>query len=60
MSENFNAEAVETICAKINTLYKEFLTDSEKVSNKAGARRARKTSLSLTTLMKEYRKISIK
>lgn len=60
MSENFNAEAVEAIRTEIDELCKQFFAASEKTLNKAGARRARKISLTIAARMKEYRKISIK
>ena len=60
MSEDFNVEEVEAVCAKIDKYYHNFLADSEKATNKAGARRARKTSIDLAGFLKEYRKLSIK
>lgn len=60
MSEDFNTEAVDELRDEINTLCKQFFAESEKTLNKAGARRARKISLTIAARMKEYRKISIK
>jgi hypothetical protein len=37
-----------------------FTVDAEKVANKSAARRARKTSLAITKMLKEYRATSIK
>lgn len=57
---DFNATAVTELINKIDTLFAEFKQNTAKYDNKAGARRARKNSLELTALMKEYRKISIR
>ena len=51
---------VETLQAEINTEFQDFLKNAAKPENKAGARRARKNTLTLTKLMKTYREISIK
>jgi len=48
-------EVVDKIKAKLN----EFITEAEKAGNKAAAKRARKTSLELEKLLKQYRKESV-
>lgn len=57
---DFNATAVTELIDKIDEKIAAFKQDTAKYDNKAGARRARKTSLELADLFKEYRKISIK
>ena len=57
---DFSAKAVTELINKIDEKIAAFKQDTAKYNNKAGARRARKTSLELTDLFKEYRKISIK
>ena len=51
---------VNELAEKIDAEYIAFKINSANVGNKAGARRARKNTIELTKLMKEYRKISIK
>ena len=58
---NINKEKRMTeLLAKIETSMHSFLRDSAKVDNKSAARRARLASNSLTKMLKEYRKLSIK
>jgi len=57
---DFNESAVEDLREDIKNEFNNFLKNSESNTNKAGARRARKNTRELATLMKKYRKISIK
>lgn len=53
---------MKTICEKINVLFEQFSDDTVKQmekSNKAAGSRARKASLELEKLLKEFRKASI-
>ncbi len=60
MTNKFDEEKVAMVRDAIVKENGLFITDSYKMDNKAGARRARKSSLKLEKLLKEYRKISIK
>lgn len=53
-------KAVEALCVEINKIFLEFKDNTVSPTNKAAARRARKNSMALTNMMKEYRAISIK
>lgn len=56
----FNPEHVDELRVEIENKFLEFMQNSEKTTNKAGAGRARKNSLELTKMLKAYRAISIK
>jgi len=60
MSETFNENLVDEVRINIETEFAQFLKNSERLTNKAGSRRARKNSIELSNLLKEYRKLSIK
>ena len=53
-------DALELLNKKIDAEYIAFKMNIATPANKAAARRARKNTLELTKLMKEYRKTSIK
>lgn len=53
---------MKAICEKINVLFAQFSEDTTKQlekSNKAAGSRARKTSLELEKLLKDFRKASV-
>jgi 5'-deoxynucleotidase YfbR-like HD superfamily hydrolase len=50
---------MEKLINDINAKIEEFQAEAEKTSNKAAARRARKCSLELEKLFKQYRKDSV-
>lgn len=58
--DDLQRKIVNELAEKIDAEYAAFKANSENPGNKAGARRARKNTIELTKLMKEYRKISIK
>lgn len=58
--ENFNATQVDNLRKEILKKVEEFSDNSMETLNKSAARRARKNTLELTQLMKDYRKYSIK
>ena len=57
---DFNSVDVENLRGQIIEAFKEFTQNTASVVNKAAARRARKNTLDLEKMFKEYRKISIK
>ena len=57
---DFNAVDVENLRDQIIETFKEFTQNTASAVNKAAARRARKNTLDLEKMCKEYRKISIK
>lgn len=60
MSEKFDEKQVVELRDEILKLFKQFEADSQKVTVKAAARRARKTGSAIGKLMAVYRKISAK
>ena len=50
----------EDMVYKIKNAMLSFVVDAEKVDNKSAARRARKLSLEITGMLKDYRAASIK
>ncbi len=57
-----NIVEIENKVLEIETLFNQFLVDAKKnveMENKSAGVRARKTSLEIEKLLKEYRKISI-
>ena len=57
---DFNSVDVENLRDQIIEAFKEFTQNTASAVNKAAARRARKNTLDLEKMCKEYRKISIK
>ena len=57
---DFNSVDVENPRGQIIETFKEFTQNTASAANKAAARRARKNTLDLEKMCKEYRKISIK
>lgn len=57
---DFNSVDVENLRGQIIEAFKEFTQNTASAVNKAAARRARKNTLDLEKMCKEYRKISIK
>ena len=57
---DFNSVDVENLRGQIVETFKEFTQNTASAVNKAAARRARKNTLDLEKIFKEYRKISIK
>jgi len=57
---DFNSVDVENLRGQIVETFKEFTQNTASAVNKAAARRARKNTLDLEKMCKEYRKISIK
>ena len=57
---DFNSVDVEKLHGQIVETFKEFTQNTTSAVNKAAARRARKNTLDLEKMFKEYRKISIK
>ena len=57
---DFNSIDVENLRGQIIEAFKEFTQNTASAVNKAAARRARKNTLDLEKMCKEYRKISIK
>ena len=57
---DFNSVDVENLRGQIIEAFKEFTQNTASAVNKAAARRARKNTLDLAKMFKEYRKISIK
>ena len=57
---DFNSVDVENLRDQIIEAFKEFTQNTASAVNKAAARRARKNTLDLEKMFKEYRKISIK
>ena len=57
---DFNSVDVEKLRGQIIEAFKEFTQNTASAVNKAAARRARKNTLDLEKMFKEYRKISIK
>ena len=57
---DFNSVDVEKLHGQIVETFKEFTQNTASAVNKAAARRARKNTLDLEKMFKEYRKISIK
>lgn len=57
---DFNPVDVEKLLGQIIETFKEFTQNTASAVNKAAARRARKNTLDLEKMCKEYRKISIK
>ena len=57
---DFNSVDVENLRGQIIEAFKEFTQNTASAVNKAAARRARKNTLDLEKIFKEYRKISIK
>ena len=57
---DFNSVDVENLRDLIIEIFKEFTKNTASAVNKAAARRARKNTLDLEKMFKEYRKISIK
>ena len=57
---DFNSVDVEKLRGQIIEAFKEFTQNTASAVNKAAARRARKNTLDLEKMLKEYRKISIK
>ena len=57
---DFNSVDVENLRSQIIETFKEFTQNTASAVNKAAARRARKNTLDLEKMCKEYRKISIK
>ena len=57
---DFNSVDVENLRGQIIEAFKEFTQNTASAVNKAAARRARKNTLDLGKMFKEYRKISIK
>ena len=57
---DFNSVDVENLRGQIIEAFKEFTQNTASAVNKAAARRARKNTLDLEKMYKEYRKISIK
>jgi hypothetical protein len=60
MSDAFNENDVKGLVEEIKENAFDFITNAEKTNNKAAARRARKSSLVLNKLLKEFRSISLK
>lgn len=60
IGKEFNEKDVTDRVEVIEESMQEFTLDAKKVVNKAAARRARKKSLGITTLLKDYRKNSLK
>ena len=58
--DNFYSNDVEKLRDQIIEAFKEFTQNTASAVNKAAARRARKNTLNLEKMFKEYRKISIK
>ena len=57
---DFNSVNVENLRGQILKTLGEFTQNTASAVNKAAARRARKNTLDLEKMFKEYRKISIK
>ena len=57
---DFNSVDVENLRGQIIEIFKAFTKNTASAVNKAAARRARKNTLDLEKMCKEYRKISIK
>ena len=57
---DFNSVDVENLRGLIIEIFKAFTKNTASAVNKAAARRARKNTLDLEKMFKEYRKISIK
>ena len=57
---DFNSVDVENLRGQILKTLGEFTQNTASAVNKAAARRARKNTLDLEKMFKEYRKISIK
>lgn len=57
---NISKAEVKGLVAGIRGKFEGFIEDAKKTGNKAAARRARKATLELSDLMKQFRKISIK
>jgi hypothetical protein len=57
---NFDPEKVNALRTEIDNKFQEFMQNSSKETNRAGALRARKNTLDLEKLFKTYRKLSIK
>ena len=57
---DFNSVDVEKLRGQIIETFQEFTQNTASAVNKAAARRARKNTLDLEKMCKEYRKISIK
>ena len=57
---DFNSVDVENLRGQIIETFQEFTQNTASAVNKAAARRARKNTLDLEKMFKEYRKISIK
>ncbi len=57
---DFNSVDVENLRGLIIEIFKAFTKNTASAVNKAAARRARKNTLDLEKIFKEYRKISIK
>ena len=57
---DFNSVDVENLRGQSIEAFKEFTQNTASAVNKAAARRARKNTLDLEKMFKEYRKISIK
>ena len=55
-----NATEVEKQVAILETTMKSFIKDASKGTNKAAARRARKCSMGIQRLLKNYRAYSLK
>lgn len=54
-----NPEAVKSLIYTINKRFELFLSDAKNVYNAAEADKARRTSLAIEELLKQYREISI-
>jgi len=60
MSDSFNEADVQGSVEALEIEMKAFLVDAKKFTNKAAARRARKSSIEIGDLLKKFRKLSIK
>ena len=60
MTDVFNSEPVTKLVEEITNTTLTFKNEARQTTNKAAATRARKLAMKLRSLLKEYRKISIK